>query len=298
MKKKIKAILENGLGINDLRDRVNTLYFFLNEYVDITSIPPTKNPDLRIMQQCDSLLLALFDKMCKKLGMTYWLTYGTLLGAVRHKGFIPWDDDMDVAMPREEYNRLEEVLNQELVPLGIELYPRPPGPTLGMGFEHFKTGIWLDVFPVDTYASSKSLDEAGDDLRKKVKEYQDYYFAKKDSGLKNSDFDAYRRSLLCEEGPEKVLYHCLEYSLEEVFLYREQDVFPLENIEFEGYSFPAPGHYRAYLEQMYGDYMAFPKSGVLIHDLGRGHLHTWARKSGTDMKEVEKRLRSMVENYR
>ena len=298
MKKRIKAFLESGLGINDLRDRVNTLHFFLNEYVDITSIPPTKNPDLRIMQQCDSLLLALFDKMCKKVGMTYWLTYGTLLGAVRHKGFIPWDDDMDVAMPREEYDQLEEVLRKELVPLGIELYPRPTGPTFGLGFQHFNTGIWLDVFPVDQYSSSKSLDEVKDDLKVQIKKYQDYYFAKKDTGLNNADFDACRRSYLCEEGPEKILFHCLEWSPEEVLVYEEKDVFPLVNVEFEGFSFPAPGNCHHYLEVMYGDYMSFPKSGVLIHDLGRGPLHTWAKNSGTDMKEVEKSLRSMVENYR
>ena len=106
MKKKIRGILNRVLGINDLRDRIDTVNYFMNEFVDITSLPPTKNKDLRIMQQCDALLLALFDKICKKHGLTYWLTYGTLLGAVRHKGFIPWDDDMDVAMPREDYYKL------------------------------------------------------------------------------------------------------------------------------------------------------------------------------------------------
>ncbi len=297
VKKKIRGFLEQRLGLSDLREQLNTLQFLLNECVDITSIPPAKNADLRIMQRCDSLLLALFDKMCEKHGMTYWLTYGTLLGAVRHKGFIPWDDDMDVAMLREDYDRLEEIIRMDLVPLGIDVYPRPVGPTLGLGFRHFDTGIWLDVFPVDIYPSSKKLAEAQDSLNMKVKEYQDFYFSKKESGLSYSEFDVCRRSLLSEEGKEKIIFHCLEYSTDDYLICDEQDVFPLVNLDFEDYSFPAPRDFHKYLELMFGDYMSFPKKGVLIHDMGRGNLHTWAKRSGTDMRDVEKKLQSIIVNY-
>lgn len=57
--------------------------------------------------QKDTLeILSKLDKICKKLDITYWIMYGTLIGAVRHNGFIPWDDDFDVAMPRKDYNKL------------------------------------------------------------------------------------------------------------------------------------------------------------------------------------------------
>ena len=51
-------------------------------------------------------LLLDFDKYCKQNNLRYYLCYGTLIGAVRHKGFIPWDDDIDVIMPREDYEKL------------------------------------------------------------------------------------------------------------------------------------------------------------------------------------------------
>lgn len=54
-----------------------------------------------------------FAQFCEKNGLRYLIDYGTLLGAVRHQGFIPWDDDIDVTMPREDYNRLLSLVNNQ-----------------------------------------------------------------------------------------------------------------------------------------------------------------------------------------
>ena len=54
-------------------------------------------------------MLMEFEKVCKKYGLKFWAVFGTLLGTVRHKGFIPWDDDIDVCMPREDYERFFDI---------------------------------------------------------------------------------------------------------------------------------------------------------------------------------------------
>ncbi|MFQ9742223.1 MAG: phosphorylcholine transferase LicD [Slackia sp.] len=70
--------------------------------------------NLRKLQLTELALMRDFDRMCKKHGLRYYLLGGTLLGAVRHGGFIPWDDDVDLCMPREDYMRFLEIAPAEL----------------------------------------------------------------------------------------------------------------------------------------------------------------------------------------
>ena len=72
-----------------------------------------------IMKRCWAASIEIMgeiDRICKKHNISYVLDSGTLLGAKRHKGFIPWDDDLDIAMNREDFNVFQEVVNKELPP--------------------------------------------------------------------------------------------------------------------------------------------------------------------------------------
>ena len=69
--------------------------------------------EMHEMKKIGVAILDCFDSFCREHGLSYFLAGGTLLGAVRHKGFIPWDDDIDVIMPRPDYDRLLEIAREE-----------------------------------------------------------------------------------------------------------------------------------------------------------------------------------------
>ena len=152
----IQILVQKAIGVYRQKEEIDTLYYFLNQYIDAKNIPPTSDVKLRELQICDAIFLSIFDKICNQNGLTYWLDFGTLLGAVRHRGFIPWDDDMDVAMPRQDYNRITEILKAEFTKDGFGVV-ETLGRT-GFHYKHEKTGVWIDIFPVDTW-KCKSTDE-------------------------------------------------------------------------------------------------------------------------------------------
>lgn len=71
------------------------------------------NHNLKIVQSEILKILKIFDEKCKENNLKYYIFYGTLLGAVRHKGFIPWDDDIDITMPREDYEKFISLYRDE-----------------------------------------------------------------------------------------------------------------------------------------------------------------------------------------
>lgn len=118
-------------------------------------------------------MLEKFDGVCKKHGLKYWAFDGTLLGAVRHQGFIPWDDDIDVAMFRDDYTRLQRIAPQEFTEpyfyqnsytdIGIwALSKIRDSRTTGIEFRRLKElnqGIFMDIFPLDSVPAPGIEDE-------------------------------------------------------------------------------------------------------------------------------------------
>lgn len=125
------------------------------------------------MQRCDAALLIILDRICNKYNLTYWLDFGTLLGVQRHKGFIPWDDEMDVAMLREDYNKLISILKLELNDNNFDILALDG--RIGFGYKHSQTGIWCDIFPVDQYKSNEEFSLAIKQLKKQITKYRKFY---------------------------------------------------------------------------------------------------------------------------
>ena len=109
-------------------------------------------------------LLREFDKMCKEKGIKYSIGYGTLLGAVRHKGLIPWDDDIDVCVTREEFEKLEKLYSSSTCKDRYQFLSHRSHPEIKTKIGYFidfdtitetayKTneyhGVHIDVYPID-----------------------------------------------------------------------------------------------------------------------------------------------------
>ncbi|MFT4186382.1 MAG: LicD family protein [Micrococcaceae bacterium] len=117
-------------------------------------------------------ILVKFDQICRKNSLNYTLGYGTLLGAVRHKGFIPWDDDIDIWMTRDEFNKFEKIIQQELngsdlIYQNHELEPYYMSATRKIRSSRLELsepnlahipmsqGVFIDIFPLDQMAKDR-----------------------------------------------------------------------------------------------------------------------------------------------
>lgn len=121
--------------------------------------------ELRRLQLTELEILKWFHGFCRENDLTYYIVAGTLLGAVRHGGFIPWDDDIDVAMPRQDLLRFQELAKTQLPPeLYYQCHDTEPGYVFGFSklrkngtqvWEEYLAnvdihkGAYIDIFPLD-----------------------------------------------------------------------------------------------------------------------------------------------------
>lgn len=145
----------------------------------------TVSTDMKKVWAVELDLLAELDRVCRKYNIKYCADGGTLLGAVRHKGFIPWDDDLDVAMLRSEFEKLNKIAPQEFkAPYFWQTEETDPGSARGHAqlrnsettgmirpeYEHqrnnnFNQGIFIDIFPFDTVTEDQEKLKVQDERR-------------------------------------------------------------------------------------------------------------------------------------
>ena len=299
----LKYAVRKFTGRAALEESIDSLYYYLNRCCDIRSFPKAEG-NLRELQLCDAELLRLFDAVCKKNGLVYWLDFGTLLGAERHKGFIPWDDDLDVAMPRTDFEKAFRILPDGMKEYDIEVTPFPlcPMGVFGFSYRHKETGIWLDVFPVDEYHTDDELGAIRETLTNDVIKYRKYYEKHKLKMGKKEFYEAKERFYLARhakpsDGSRTILINDPEFD-PVAMLHDAKDVYPLSTILFEGYELVAPKDVGKYLATMYGpDYMCFPRAGIEHHGSEDAKLKDRAERHGLDLKVIREELKTITDRY-
>lgn len=238
---------------------------------------------LRELQLKQLWILEEIDRVCHKHGIDYWLDGGTLLGAVRHGGFIPWDDDIDIAMTGEGLKRFCEVAQAEL-PDTLFLQTPQTDPTSKEPITKvrylnslyiepadqfdapYHKGVFVDIFPFVPCPSmpqwmlrtvARQIARSYSILHKK------HYYSLRNLlqwpwfALKYRLYSLLWRIAYLVGGKRDHLANipinngCGMY-------HRRDSVFPLTTIEFEGKTFPAPGNTHQYLTDQYRNYMEIP----------------------------------------
>ena len=239
------------------------------------------NPDGSLLRQGQLRMLEILgavDKICRAHDIPYWLSSGTLLGAVRHGGFIPWDDDLDIELLREDYLRLLPLLRQEL-PCNYFLhdrqsdsnYPhlyakvRDKNSCIEEDYE-FKmkfNGCFIDIFPVEKspYPIFRIANRLYVNLchHKIYKVRWLYEFNR--ALLTRVIFPLFRKYVSIFH-PNSAYRHTLGTVFRDERYAKE--LFPLQEIQFEGKTFFAPHDTHSYLTKKYGDYMQLPKN-IIVH---------------------------------
>jgi lipopolysaccharide cholinephosphotransferase len=232
-------------------------------------------------------LLLKFDDVCKRHGLKYFLNSGSLLGAIRHKGFIPWDDDIDVEMPRDDYEKLLSLTNEFKQPYFLQLPTTDRESAYSFAklrnsntimtsktflFQKMNHGVCIDIFPYDNWVSS---DSASYDIIKYLA-YENSTFMRRSNP--HLDANNQLRVKTWTGIPPLVAYECINKIAQR---YKNVDTDSIVIIvssitkyeskiclkeyykeavmaDFECFQFPVPVGYDSVLTKYYGDYMKFP----------------------------------------
>jgi len=260
--------------------------------------------DIRKIQLMVLKIALDFDKICRKHGLRYYLAGGTILGGIRHKGFIPWDDDMDITMPRPDYEKFLKIAKTELPDEYIMDQDCKPFfhnriEYKDSAFDTYwrKGGIFLDILALEGCPDDEEL------RLQHEKKCKFWRTAMLEQARRMPVFTfekavtrVFIRRLICKMTPRwfiKKMWHkwATKYDCNEtstwvclpasIYTY-EQERFPVEYwgegvpMEFEGYQFPTMNHWEDYLICHFGNYMKMPPETlrkshhfVYKYDLGK-----------------------------
>ena len=253
--------------------------------------------EVREFQLKQLVLLDEIDSVCKELNLKYYIIAGTLLGAVRHGGFIPWDFDLDIAMPRQDYKILKDyyLFNKSeyffYEDYDTEKYHNTTHAMLRLKKTHLinarlisvdkkikYNGCLLDIFPLDNAPNDEALQEK---QIKRINRIKKIFYYKEAQVFENTSFfkKAIKRIIsffliVCTykflgkklEKIETMYNDCdSKYlvSMSSHYSYKKQlmekDIYGIpKRISFEDREYNCPAQVDIYLKRLYGDYMKLP----------------------------------------
>lgn len=252
----------------------NVFYQYKKDKIDITKVPPAQGL-LRDIQLANLALLKELAYVCEKNNFKYILDAGTLLGAVRHSRFIPWDDDIDILMFREDYEKIVSVFKNTTRNSDIYAEYHRDKDTNSQYFikiKHKKCPfLGVDIFPLDSYGKHLSLKEqliATNKICKILKHL------KKEINPNISNKET--KTILTKTMKEKILLSSANengdfvygvdfvHKLKNWFLDRDI-VLPLRKIQFEDSKYTTVNKPKEFLKNIYGDYMKYPNKMKILH---------------------------------
>ena len=246
------------------------------------------NPDGSLLRRQQMRMLEILlevDRICQKHDIPYWLSSGTLIGAMRHDGFIPWDDDLDIEMMRSDYQRLMKVLpselpewlalqNDETDPNYFYFYAKVRDRRSRMleqnGYDRLwqEQGIYIDIFPMEQHPIW---------LHKLTEKTVGHMY--KIWRTSTDDTKAIRKVRRIFDFNNRLLFPCLRRLLSLFTIHYSlftsnvitsgmgipfhnpryaKEIFPLMTHVFEGHQLPVPHDADAHLRHIFGDYMQLP----------------------------------------
>ena len=250
-----------------LKDRANFIEYYTS-FSNPSEIPPAEG-QLRTIQKANLEILKRFEKICEDNNIKYWMDFGTLLGAIRHKGFIPWDDDLDVGMMRDDYEKFISLFKDGF----------PNNPELSIYFENNKRSkcfakvavkgsenLFIDIFPYD-YHYSKLNQEEKAELSLKIRDItknKGFRIYKTVEDIQNKFKKVTKKALLenkeADNSIEPAIFMGIDFPHNwKNKVYDYENIFPIKKIEFEGNLLSAPNMPEVVLKSIYGDYMRLPK---------------------------------------
>lgn len=260
---------------------------------------------LRDLQLVELEILKEFIRICKKYKLRYYCLGGTLLGAVRHKGFIPWDDDIDVGMPRPDFIKFEKIVRQEL-PEHLKYYDYKENPKYryyvpkmtdsrvkvidASASVETEREAWIDIFPMDGMPGNAckrkihstrlliarmrlnySMFSTNVDMKRDRIWYEKLLIKMGTFLPVERILDTSKEFARLDRMMQKYAYDESEYVVNFMGVHKLKEMFHKKNYgkgswyPFEDIFIWGPENYDFVLKQMYGDYMTFPSEEERNH---------------------------------